>query len=83
MKHLVQAKNEAIFTKGFDPEQTYISQAWVGRGTPDREPLPRARGRINILVRPYTSISVILKENKTLERLAREKEEKRDRKSVV
>lgn len=82
LKHLVQAKNEAIFTKGFDPEQTYISQAWVGRGTPDREPLPRARGRINILVRPYTSISVILKENKTLERLAREKEEKRLRQKV-
>ncbi|KAK6507236.1 54S ribosomal protein L22, mitochondrial [Arthrobotrys musiformis] len=77
LKHLVHAKNEAIYTKGFDPEQTYISQAWVGRGTPDREPQPRARSRINILVRPYTSISVILKENKTLERLAKEKEEKR------
>ncbi|KAK6339280.1 54S ribosomal protein L22, mitochondrial [Orbilia javanica] len=82
LKHLVQAKNEAVFTKGFDPEQTYIAQAWVGRGTPDREPLPRARGRINILVRPYTSISVILKENKTLERLAKQKEEKKLRQKV-
>ncbi|KAF3079671.1 54S ribosomal protein L22, mitochondrial [Orbilia oligospora] len=82
LKHLVQAKNEAIYTKNFDPEQTYISQAWVGRGTPDKEALPRARSRVNILVKPFTSISVILKENKTLERLAKEKEEKRLRQKV-
>ncbi|KAF3929436.1 hypothetical protein AA313_de0203321 [Arthrobotrys entomopaga] len=82
LKHLEQAKNEAILTKNFDPAQTYISQAWVGRGTPDREPLKRARGRVDVIVRPYTSISVILKENKTLERLAREKEEKRRRQKV-
>ncbi|KAK6332548.1 54S ribosomal protein L22, mitochondrial [Orbilia blumenaviensis] len=82
LKHLVQAKNEAILTKNFDPEQTYISQAWVGRGTPDKAPLTRARGRIHIIEKPYTSISVILKENKTLERLAKEKEDKRLRQKV-
>ncbi|KAK6526311.1 54S ribosomal protein L22, mitochondrial [Orbilia ellipsospora] len=82
LKHLQQARNEAVYTKNFDPAETYISQAWVGRGTPDREPLKRARGRVDVLVRPYTSISVILKENKTLERLEREKEEKRRRQKV-
>ncbi|KAF3932047.1 hypothetical protein ABW20_dc0104711 [Dactylellina cionopaga] len=82
LKHLEQAKNEAVLTKNFDPAQTYISQAWVGRGTPEREPLKRARGRIDVMVRPYTSISVILKENKTLERLSREKEDKRKRQRV-
>ncbi|KAK6514276.1 54S ribosomal protein L22, mitochondrial [Arthrobotrys conoides] len=82
LKHLVQAKNEAILTKNFDPEQTYISQAWVGRGTPDKEAQTRARSRINILVKQFTSISVILKENKTLERLAKEKEDKRLRQKV-
>ncbi|EPS41382.1 hypothetical protein H072_4707 [Dactylellina haptotyla CBS 200.50] len=82
LKHLEQAKNEAILTKNFDPAQTYIAQAWVGRGTPDYEALKRARGRIDKLVRPYTSISVILKENKTLERIAREKEEKKMRQKV-
>ncbi|KAK6513390.1 54S ribosomal protein L22, mitochondrial [Arthrobotrys megalospora] len=82
LKHLVQAKNEAILTKNFDPEQTYISQAWVGRGTPDKAPLTRARSRVHIIERPYTSIAVILKENKTLERLAREKDEKRMRQKV-
>ncbi|KAF3933134.1 hypothetical protein ABW19_dt0203055 [Dactylella cylindrospora] len=82
LKHLEQARDEAVLTKGFDPSQTYISQAWVGRGTPDREPSKRGRSRIDILVRPYTSISVLLKENKTLERLAREKDEKRKRQKV-
>ncbi|KAF3915072.1 hypothetical protein ABW21_db0206553 [Orbilia brochopaga] len=82
LKHLEHARDEAILTKSFDPEKTYISQAWVGRGTPDREPLKRARARIDIMVRPYTCISVILKETNTLERLAREKVEKRQRQKV-
>ena len=33
----------------------YIEQAWVGRGSYDKEPEYRARGRINILRKPYTS----------------------------
>ncbi|KAK6329751.1 54S ribosomal protein L22, mitochondrial [Orbilia brochopaga] len=82
LKHLEHARDEAILTKNFDPDKTYISQAWVGRGTPDREPMKRARSRIDVLVRPYTCISVVLKETNTLERLAREKEEKRQRQKV-
>ncbi|EWC48490.1 hypothetical protein DRE_07745 [Drechslerella stenobrocha 248] len=82
LRHLIHARNEAVYSKNFDPEKTYIAQAWVGRGTPDREPMKRARARIDLLVRPYTSISVVLKETNTLERLAREKEEKRKRQKV-
>lgn len=82
LAHLQQAKNEAIFMKKFDPAQTYIAQAWVGRGTPELEPMKRARSRIDVLVRQYTSISVILKENKTLERLEKQKEEKKLRQKV-
>jgi len=55
----------------------------MGGEGPVRERLNhRARGRIDILKLPYTSITVILKEKATLERIAREKEEKKLRKPV-
>lgn len=38
----------------------YIEQAWVGRGSYDKEPEYRARGRINILRKPYTSMLQLL-----------------------
>ena len=37
-----------------DKTSIYIDEAWVGRGTFDREPEYRARGRINILKKPYS-----------------------------
>jgi len=83
LEQLKQIKNEAVLTKNFDPEQTYISQAWVGRGEPEKDILYRARSRIDIIEKPYTHIGIILKENKTLDRLAREKEEKKLRKKVL
>jgi ribosomal protein L22 len=38
-----------------DKTEIYIDQAWVGRGDYEKEPEFRARGRVNILKKPYTS----------------------------
>ncbi len=67
---------------GTDLTKMYISQAWVGRGPFEKELEYRARGRVNILRKPFTSISVMLKEEKTKLREAREKAEKEQRKRL-
>ncbi|KAI9817047.1 MAG: 54S ribosomal protein L22, mitochondrial [Thelocarpon impressellum] len=67
-----------------DRSELYIDQAWVGRGTYGRDLDHRARGQINILRPPTTSISVILKEEATRVRLHEERVEKqRNRKLWV
>lgn len=48
-----------------DPTSIYISQAWVNRGPYGIDYDHRARGQINMLRPPYTSLSVVLKEEKT------------------
>ncbi|OAX81673.1 hypothetical protein ACJ72_03987 [Emergomyces africanus] len=45
-----------------DRSAIYIAQAWVGRGTFGRELDHRARGNINIMKPPHTSLTVVLKE---------------------
>ncbi|KAJ4287523.1 39S ribosomal protein L22, mitochondrial [Collariella sp. IMI 366227] len=61
-----------------DPTRMYIAEAWVNRG-PWREKYPdyRARGRTYIKQRPTTSISIVLKEEKTR---IREHEERKAKK---
>ncbi|CUS12682.1 unnamed protein product [Tuber aestivum] len=78
--HLYAARNESVVRRRMDPQQTYIEQAWVGRGTFGRDQNHRARGRIDMLRLPYTSITVVLKEQITRDRIAKEKKEKRLRK---
>ncbi|KAK4142698.1 ribosomal protein L22/L17 [Dichotomopilus funicola] len=61
-----------------DPTRMYVAEAWVNRG-PWRQKVPsyRARGRMNILMRPSASISVVLKEEKTRIREAVDREAKK------
>lgn len=59
-----------------DPSAMYIAQAWVNRGPYGKGYDHRARGRIHMLRLPYTSLSVVLKEEHTRIREAREREEK-------
>ena len=63
------------------PEQSaiYIDQAWVGRGPYGKLPDYRARGRIYVMRTPWTSLSVLLKEEGTRVREWEEREEKRKR----
>ncbi|KAI5283350.1 54S ribosomal protein L22, mitochondrial [Ascosphaera aggregata] len=68
-----------------DPTNIYIAQAWVNRGRFDRAPDYRARGQVNMMRPPHTGLTVLLKEEKTLIREARERHEKalRQRKNKV
>ncbi|KAL1981759.1 hypothetical protein VTN96DRAFT_2186 [Rasamsonia emersonii] len=63
-----------------DPTSIYIAQAWVNRGPYDVDYDYRARGQINILRPPYTSLSVLLKEEKTRIREWQEREAKEQHK---
>ncbi|KAI5811628.1 ribosomal protein L22/L17 [Peziza echinospora] len=80
--HLTDARAEAMLRRDMNPDEMYIDQAWVGRGTYEKELSHRARGRIDMLRKPYTSITVVLKEEATRKRLAKEAAEKVARKKV-
>lgn len=73
-----------ILKRGVAPNPTdmYIAQAWVNRGAYEKEGSPRARGRMDIIRHPHTSISVLLKEEKTRSREKQEKEIKAIRKRL-
>lgn len=59
-----------------DPTSMYIDEAWVNRGKYGKKPEYRARGRVNVLHLPYTSLTVVLKEEATRIRKDKEREEK-------
>ncbi|KAL1614645.1 39S ribosomal protein L22, mitochondrial [Diplodia seriata] len=60
----------------------YVDQAWVGRGPYGKAYDIRARGRVNVLRLPSTSISVVLKEEATRIRQSEERQKKRDNRKV-
>jgi len=62
-----------------DQSKIYVDQAWVGRGPFGRKPDYRAFGRMYIMRPPTTHLSIKLKEEATLVREWKEREEKRDR----
>ncbi|KAK4503678.1 hypothetical protein PRZ48_004593 [Zasmidium cellare] len=62
-----------------DRSKIYIDQAWVGRGPYGQLPDFRARGQINMMRTPWTSISVVLKEEATRVREWEQREAKRQR----
>lgn len=59
-----------------DPTSIYIANTWVGRGPYGIDYDYRARGQVNIMRPPYTSISVVLKEEKTRIREWQDREDK-------
>lgn len=62
-----------------DRSGIYIDEAWVGRGPYGKLPDYRARGRIYMMRTPWTSLSVVLKEEATRVREFEEREAKRKR----
>jgi ribosomal protein L22 len=60
-----------------DTSNIFIEQAWVGRGTYGKLPDYRARGRTYIMHTPWTSLSIVLKEEVTRVRQWQEREDKR------
>lgn len=66
-----------------NPTAIYIDQAWVNRGPFDKASNHRARGRIEMLRLPYTSISVLLKEERTRIREWQDREAAEKRRRVT
>jgi len=60
-----------------DTSNIFIEQAWVGRGPYGKLPDYRARGRTYIMHTPWTSLSIVLKEEATRVRQWQEREDKR------
>jgi ribosomal protein L22 len=60
-----------------DTSKIYVDQAWVGRGPYGKSPDYRARGQMYIMETPWTSISLVLKEENTRVREWNDREEKR------
>ncbi|KAI9727790.1 MAG: 54S ribosomal protein L22, mitochondrial [Cirrosporium novae-zelandiae] len=60
-----------------NPTEMYIDQAWIGRGSWQKSADVKARGRVGIIQHPHTSLTVILKEEKTRIRQHEERERKR------
>ncbi|KAI4240310.1 MAG: hypothetical protein LQ352_007668 [Teloschistes flavicans] len=65
-----------------DTSSIYVDEAWVGRGTYGGAYDYRARGGVNFMRPPETSITVRLKEEATRIRLMDEREQKRQKKKV-
>ncbi|KAK6607976.1 hypothetical protein H4I96_04211 [Botrytis cinerea] len=65
-----------------DPTTLYVDEAWCGKGDWTRSYDFRARGNVNIMKNRTTSISLVLKEEKTRIRLHEEREEKLRNKKV-
>lgn len=78
----IQLKNGKRHTVK-DPHTIYIDQAWIGRGAYGQMPDYRARGRVYLMRTPWTSISVVLKEEKTRIREWEARDAKRRRRALV
>ena len=62
-----------------DKSRIYIDQSWVGRGPYGKLPDYRAKGRMNVMRTPFTSMSLLLKEEATRVREWEEREARRKR----
>jgi ribosomal protein L22 len=61
MRGLEHAKEEAIKLSDMKEGRIVVDQAWVGRSAFKRQPWPRARGRRNIRMRPFTHFVIRLR----------------------
>jgi ribosomal protein L22 len=70
---LEHAKEEAIRLNEMKEGQIIVDQAWVGRITYSKQLWPRARGRVNIRMRPTVSFSVLLRSAETVNKRVEKK----------
>jgi hypothetical protein len=66
MRGLEHAKEEAVRLQQMMDGKIIVDQAWVGRNTYKKQLWPRARGRMNIRMRPYTHFTVMLRSAETV-----------------
>jgi ribosomal protein L22 len=68
LRGLEHAKEEAIRLQEMKDGQIVLDQAWVGRNAYRKQLWPRARGRVNIRMRPFSHFTVMLKSKETVEK---------------
>ncbi|KAH6674293.1 mitochondrial large ribosomal subunit [Halenospora varia] len=78
---MIQTKDKKS-VKVEDPTRLYVAQAWVGKGNFGKSLESRARGRQNLLIHPTTSLSLVLKEEKTRIREHEERQKKIENRKV-
>ncbi|MFQ5431623.1 MAG: 50S ribosomal protein L22 [Nitrospinota bacterium] len=61
-KLIMSAKSNAEVKNVPDPEEMRIEQIYVNKGPVMKRQLPRARGRVDILHKPFSHVTVVLKE---------------------
>lgn len=66
LRGLEHAKEEAVKLQEMRDGQIIIDQAWVGRGRYKKQAWPRARGRMNVRMRPMTHFTVMLRSAETV-----------------
>ena len=66
LRGLEHAKEEAIKLQNMKEGQIIVDQAWVGRNIYRKQLWPRARGRTNVRMRPYTHFTVMLRTLETV-----------------
>ncbi|KAI6248662.1 54S ribosomal protein L22, mitochondrial [Erysiphe necator] len=81
-KPLTITTNDKKRVRVVDPTTIYVDQAWCGKGLFDRTLDYRARGRVNIMRNPTTSMTIVLKEEATRIRIQRDRELKSAKKKT-
>jgi len=77
VRSLEHAKEEAIRFKEMTDGKIMIDQAWVGRSPYKKQVWPRARGRVNIRMRPYTHVCVMLRSSDIVDKRVEKKKQKK------
>ena len=76
-KLIVSAKSNAEVKNVPDPDEMKIKEIYVNKGPVMKRQLPRARGRVDILHKPFSHVTVVLKEiEKPKKKTAAKKSEK-------
>ena len=68
LRGLEHAKEEAIRLQDMQEGKIVLDQAWVGRNTYRKQRWIRARGRMNVRMRPFSHFTVLLKSTETVEK---------------
>ncbi|EGX96111.1 mitochondrial large ribosomal subunit [Cordyceps militaris CM01] len=69
---------EGKWVEVVDPSRMYIAQSWVGRGKWRGKSIdPKGRGRMGLIQHPATSLTILLKEDRTRVREHEEREAKK------
>ena len=83
-KLIISAKSNAEVKNVSDPDEMRIKEIYVNKGPVMKRQLPRARGRVDILHKPFSHVTVVLKETeKPKKKKAAPKPEKAAAKKAV